>query len=290
VMKPILPLAGVVLLSACAGTPSPAPPSADAGILLRVAPPVGQVSHYRVVSETSIDMEGMPMMGSGVSMSQTMFLTNTVLEETGELLTISTVIDSVDVDAPGMMGMVGQTLERIEGASMETVMSTRGDYQRAKVDESTVPSDMVSAFGVMQESFGGLSLGLPEEAVGPGATWTVPVTKTVSTPGMGEMVQGGEMSFVFERTEEGEDGRHAILSFTGVHTQGLGGDPSAQVTMEMDMSGESSGEVDLSLSEGRIHGMTMTMNMGGVMFMMGNEITMSSTVTMTHTLLGQGDE
>jgi len=58
----------------------------------------------------------------------------------------------------------------------------------------------------------------------------------------------------------------------------------------MDMSGESSGEVDLSLSEGRIHGMTMTMNMGGVMFMMGNEITMSSTVTMTHTLLGQGDE
>jgi hypothetical protein len=253
-----------------------------------MAPPVGQISHYKVVSETSMEMTGMPMMGSGLSMSQTMFLTNTVLKEEGELRTISTVIDSVDVDAPGMMGMVAQTFEQIEGASMETVMSTRGDYESAKVDESTVPSDMASAFGAMQEGFGGLSLGLPEEPVKPGATWTVPVTKTVSMAGMGEMVQAGEMSFVFERTEEREDGPHAIFSFTGVHTQEVGGDPSAQVSMEMDMSGDSEGEVDLSLSEGRVHGMTMTMNMGGVMFMMGNEITMSSTVTMNHTLLGGG--
>lgn len=285
-MRRLPVLLGTLLLAGCGGAGGPSAPAPDAGVLLRLAPPVGQVSLYRMVSETSMEMEGMPMMDSGMEFTQTMVVSHEVVAAEGDRRTIAYTIDSVSVDAPGMLASLGQTLGQIEGLSARMVVSTRGDFESSDVDEETIPAGMQAAFEGMSESIKGLSLGFPAERVVPGDTWTVPMVNAIPMAGMGQMNQEGEMLFTLDRTESREDGLHALLSFSGTQTQTMTSEPSAQVSMGMDTTGETSGSVDVNLGEGRVTAMNMTITMSGVMSMMGTDIPLQSTVTMVQTLVG----
>lgn len=285
-MRSALTLLGLFLLASCGGGGGPASPSPSAGILLRLNPPEGQVSHYKYVSEVATDMEGMPGMGSGMTLGQTMFVTTTVLEASDSLWTLSQVIDSVEVDVPGMMAMLSKTMEGIEGLTMTMVMTPLGGVVRSEMERGDMDATMETAFGAVTEAMEGLSIELPEGPVVPGDVWTVPVDKTMSMAGMGEMLQSGEMTYVLERTEERSDGLFAILSISGTHAQGIEGEPSSEMALSMTSSGGSVGEVQINLDEGRMVSMTMTMTSTGMMSVMGNEIATNSTMNMTMTLLG----
>ena len=180
---------------------------------------------------------------------------------------------------------LGQAMDQIKGLSGQMVMTTRGDYGTSTIDAETVSADLRAAFEGMSETLNGVSMGFPLDRVKPGSTWTVPLSKAVPMMGMGEMDLTGEMVFTLDRTEAREDGIHALLSFSGTQSQAMAGDPSAQLSMEMSASGQSTGSVDVNLDEGRVVTMTMTMTMVGEMAMMGMDIGLNSTTTMTQTLV-----
>jgi len=246
------------------------------------------MTHYRVETETSMEMENMPMVGSGMSFGQTMYTTTTVTEASGDLRTMTYTIDSVNVDAEGIMAMVAQSAGQLEGVTMTMVVTTRGAIESSDMEGPNLDPQLASAMGAAQEVMGGLSMQLPQGLVKTGATWIVPVDKTMSLGGIGEVKQSGEMTFVFESTEDRVDGRHVILKYTGVHTQGMGSDPSGSMNMSMSASGDSSGQVDINLDEGRIDAMQMTMSLSGVMSMMGQEIPLKTTSTINQSIIGDG--
>lgn len=288
-MRRVHALALFILLASagCGGPSSPSVPGPDAGVLLRLDPPLGQVSQYSMVSETVMELEGLAMMGSGMEFTQTMFITQEVVEKEGDLLTLTYTIDSLDVDAPGMMASLGSMMDQVVGVSASMVMTNRGEFESTDVVEETLPAGMESAFKAMHEGMKGLSLGFPEGPVEPAETWTVPVSAVIPFGGMGEMLQEGQMVFTLDATEVRDDGRYALMSFHGTQNQTMGSDPSAPVAIGMDATGEATGSVEVSLDEGRITNMTMVMTMSGVMSMMGNDVPLESSVTVTQTLVGR---
>lgn len=285
-MRSALTWLGLFLLAGCGGGGGPATASPGAGVLLRMTPPEGQVSQYKFVSETTTEMEGMPGMDSGVTLGQTMFVTNRVLEVSDTLWTFSQVIDSVEVDAPAIMSMMTKTMEGVEGLTMTLVMTSRGEVISSETEGEDLDPTLEAAFDAATEAMGGLSIELPEGPMFPGDSWTVPVEKTMSMAGMGEMLLTGEMTYVLERTEERDDGTYAILSLSGNTSQGIEGEPSSEMGLSMTTTGDSVGEVHIHLDEGRQVSMTMTMTSVGTMSIMGRDITTNSTMFVSQTLLG----
>ena len=143
-MRSVLTLLGLFLVAACGGGGGPASPSPSAGVLLRLNPPEGQVSQYMFTSEATTDMEGMPGMGSGMTLGQTMFLTSTVLEASDSLWTIAQVIDSVEVDAPEIMAMMTKTMEGVEGLTMTMVMTPRGEVISSEMGDGDLDATWVA--------------------------------------------------------------------------------------------------------------------------------------------------
>ena len=270
-------------LTACSGTSTPAPPSPDDAVLLRLAPPVGQVSHYRTVMETEIEMPDMAMMGSPTTMQQTMHATQTVLQADGDTRHLSMVIDSVEIDGPGMFGAMAQGVEMIEGLTQRITMTTRGEIVSIEVPD--VDTEMGRALGAIQEIVSGLSLELPQEPVRWGATWTVPVEKSIPLGGVAQVNQTMEFTYRFDRLELRDGARHALLFVEGPMRQEMVADSAAPMPMEMELEGDITGQLDLNIDAGRIEGMTMTMGLGGLMMVMDRDMTMVMTMKMEQALV-----
>jgi hypothetical protein len=237
------------------------------------------VSHHRTLIETTIEMPDVPMMASPTTMRQIMHSTQTVVDADGDTRILSIVVDSVEIDAPALFSMMGQGAEMIEGLTQRLTITTRGEILDTETEASTAPAEVQQAMGTMQDIMSGLSLELPVDPVRWGATWTVPVEKSVPL-GVVQMNQAMEFTYRFERLEIRNGERHAVLSFAGPMSQEMSADSAVPMQMEMQIEGDVAGTMNLNIDAGRVEEMTMTMGLGGLMIAMGREMTMAMTMTM----------
>lgn len=261
----------------------------DESVLLRLAPPAGQVTPYLIAMDVTMSVPDNPMMDAPMTMRQEIYTTYTVSDTEGDAYTLSTIIDSVSVDVTGVPGMAGQTgeMERMmEGVSSRIRMTTRGEVVQVEMDEETLNPAMQQGMSGMGDFMGGISLELPEEPVRPGTTWTVPVDKTLDLGGVGQMHQQMELTYRLERLETRGGARYAMLSFTGTLTQELVGD-AAEMGMSIHYEGDMTGTMDLNLEAGRFDSLTLEMALDGTSEAMGQTMSMAMNMHMEQGVLGR---
>lgn len=201
--------------------------------LLRLAPPEGQVSRYRIETTTAIDM-----MGGSVSANSIMVMTATVTAAAGEERTVRTVIDSFRVDAPGMPM---PPMPDLVGSSTTVRMNTRG-----QVLETTYSNDaLTEAFGGMAGPAGQsfqAGMTLPEAPVDAGYQWSD--SNTVQTDGgqMGDVTVTTRANYTLERIFRRAGARIAVVAIQGTITQDAG---------MMTAEGTMTGAMEFDLDAGR---------------------------------------
>jgi len=274
----------LLLLAACGAGSAARQPAPDDAVLLRIALPAGQISRYVTSMSTTMDMAGNPMFDSTVTMRQEMYSTQTVVAAEGDTRQLSSVIDSVHMDAPGLFGMPEAFGDLMKGITMRTSMTTRGAILGADADSGSIAEMMQPGFGSTQDLMGGLTLDLPEEPVRAGATWTVPVNKTFDVGEIGAIHQNMVLTYHFDRLDLRSGARHAMLSYTGTMDQTM---DTADKSVDMDMhyAGDISGTMDLDLDAGRFAAMTMDMTLDGSVDVMGQTMKMNMSMSMEQTLL-----
>lgn len=218
-------------------------------VTLRLAPPQGQVSRYRVETSTAIDM----MQGS-VNATSILVMTATVTAAAGDERTIRTVIDSFRIEAPGMPM---PPVPELVGSSTTVRMTTRG-----QVLETTYSNDeLTQAFGGMAGPAGQsfqAGMTLPEGPVAVGHQWSDSNTVHTDGGGMGNVEVTTRAQYTLERVFQRAGARIAVVAIRGTIAQNAGM-MTAEGTMEGSM------EFDLSAGRWVNNRMTveMTMQAGG---------------------------
>lgn len=245
--------------------PTPAEPL-DTPILLRLAPPEGQVSRY--AHSTQAEVEN-PMMPSSPVMTMRTYQTQTVLSVEDGVIRTRATIDSTAM-ALGMP-VPGMEMPDLSGITTTTEMDTRGRVLGV-IDTEGMPA--IAGFNpedLLQQSS---SFVLPEEEVSPGDSWTQDVPMELPMGPGGSMSMGIATTYTFV----GLDGSLATLSFEG------------PIEMEMEMevagggvtaTGTMTGTMVVDLAEGRFRSQStrasFDMNMAGM--------TMETNVTTTMELI-----
>lgn len=242
--------------------PAPAEPL-DTPILLRLAPPEGQVSRY--VHSTQAEVEN-PMMPSSPVMTMSTYQTQTVLRVEDEVIRSRATIDSITTTMA--TSVPGMDMPDFSGSVLTAEMDTRG---RMLGVTSTEGLDVP---GFNPESFfreAGYFV-FPEEEVSPGDSWTMGAPMNLPMGPAGEMSMDLTMTYTFVSLE----GSLASLSFEGpieMEMEFGGGGMSATGTM--------TGSMVVDLAEGRFRSQSsrasFDMNMAGM--------TMETNVTTTMELL-----
>jgi len=227
-----------------------APPALSAQqVVLRIAPPEGQVSLYHIETHTAIDMTQGSMDAAAV-----MRMTATVTAATDTERTIRTVVDSFTINAPGIPM---PAMPNIVGSATTIRMTTRG-----RVLETTYSDPaLTQAFGGMagpQGSSFQAGMTLPEGPVSPGHEWSD--SSTISTDGgqIGTVTVVTHTHYTFEGLSRRAGARIATIGITGTVTQS-----NAMMTSEGTMRGTM--EFDLDAGRWITNQMTveMQMNAGG---------------------------
>jgi hypothetical protein len=210
---------------------------------LRMSPPQGQVSTYRIEVGTAIDM-----MAGSMDASSLLLMTATVTAASGSEHTIRTVIDSFSVNAPGMpMG----AMPDLKGTYTDIRMTTRGEVLETTYSDPA----LTEQFGGMTDPQGfAAGLKFPEQAVAPGHTWSDTSVVETDAGGMGPATVTRVTNYTFERVFERGGARIAIIGFNGTVSQA-----AAMMTSEGPFTG--SMEIDLTAGRWVTNRMEMTMEM-----------------------------
>jgi len=203
-------------------------------VLLRVTPPVGQATHYRSVTESWMQIPGMPAGDSTQpTMTQTMFTTRTVTRMEGAARIITTVVDSSRQDMAGMGGMGGDMLR---GMTTTQRVDPRGNVLSTDVTPPPgAPPEMAQAMRQGGASARGAAV-MPERAIQPGETWTDSMTIPV---GAGQQTVF-HVTYRLERVERQGGARIAIVSWQGTVRSdsaavlGAGGTMTGQLALDLD--------------------------------------------------------
>lgn len=259
----------LLLLTPLASSAQEAPPPSgtlDPPVLLRLAPPEGQVSRYAFSMQSDVDGPMMP--SSGPFMTMGMQSTQTVLGVDDDVIRLRMTIDSMTTTfaMPGMADM----LPDLTGSTTTVETDTRG-RQLGITDTDGMPDAGVGLLdGFSQQSS---HFVLPEHEVSPGDSWTqdAPMGLPMGPTG-GSMSMEVEMTYTFVSLE----GSLATLSFEGPF------DMDADMAgMGMTGSGTMTGTMVVDLAEGRFQSqssrVSLDMNMAGM--------TMKSTNTITTELI-----
>jgi hypothetical protein len=251
---------GLIAAATCA------PASAQESVLLRMDPPAGQATRYRIEMQVWMSMSGMPgmremMQGQQVDttqpmMVQTIFTTDSVRSVEGDVRAISTVIDSVQMDWPGMpmmRQMGGNMAGMMRGMTTIRRMDSRGRVISTEITSMGGMGNMPGMGRGGRYGMGGSrSLALPEGPVRVGDTWTsVDTTQVPAGPG-GQTNATARMTYRLERLERQGRARVAVISVRG--------ELEAASGEQMATGGSMSGEVRVDLGARRMVGMTMEMS------------------------------
>jgi hypothetical protein len=211
-------------------------------VLLRLAPPAGQVSRYRIEAETTVEAAGMGQF----SATQLMVMSQTVVSVDGDERKVDMVLDSVVLDGPAAQAM-GEAAEALDGLRTRLRMDTRG---RVLESSLVAPEDnpVIERMSAVLERAMPAAVLLPEAPVEPGASWSD--TNTVTFPAaMGSMVVTRNLRYRLERVELQGEVRHAIISVNGTIVQTVTAAQGDGVAMES--TGTVQGEMDIDLDAGR---------------------------------------
>ena len=201
--------------------------------LLRMAPPQGQVSRYRIETHTAIDM-----MQASIDANAVMQITATVSAAVGDERTIQTVVDSFRIEAPGIPM---PPMPSLIGSSTTIRMTTRG-----QVLETTYSNEaLTQAFGGMSGPQGSsfpAGMTMPEEPVAVGHEWDG--SSTVDTDGgqMGSVHVTTRTHYTFERLDRRGGAPIAVIAITGT---------VGQSNAMMSSEGTMSGTMEFDLDAGR---------------------------------------
>lgn len=245
--------------------PAPSEPL-DTPILLRLAPPEGQVSRYTHTMETYVEMPMMP--SNGPVMTRRFHQTQTVLSVEDEVIRFRTAIDSTT--ATMTMPMPGlDEWPDLAGSVSTTEMDTRGRVLGVISTEGLPDVPGFDPESLFQES---RFFVFPEDAVNPGDSWTVNEPMNVPMGTAGTMSMELEMTYTFV----GLEGYLATLSFEG------------PIDMELDAgigtmtgSGAMTGTMVVDLAEGRFQSQSIETSLDISMAAM----TMGMTTTFNYELI-----
>ncbi|MYA33208.1 MAG: hypothetical protein F4037_09445 [Gemmatimonadales bacterium] len=252
-------------LTSCGPSPAVRTIPLEAPLLLRMAPPEGQVSRYAYSMETSVESPMMPSTG-GPLVTMAWHQIQTVLNAEDEVFRVRGTVDSASTTMGLPMPGMDDMLPDLSGMSFTVDMDPRGGVLQV-VESEGVPEDAgVSVESMLQGA--GHSV-LPEAEVSPGDSWMV------ETPIEIRMGTGGTMSLDMRFTYTFvslADGR-ATLSFEGPMDMDMDFQGTA-----MNGSGTLSGTLVVDLVEGRHVSQTSRQNME--MSVAGMSMTVNTTTTL----------
>lgn len=242
--------------------PTPTAPL-DTPILLRLAPPEGQVSRY--VHSTQAEVEN-PMMPSSPVMTMSTYQTQTVLSVADEVIRSRATIDSVATTMA--MSVPGMDMPDFSGSVLTAEMDTRGRMLGVTFAEGLDVARFNPETLFREASY----FVFPAEEVGPGDSWTLDAPMNLPMGAAGGMSMEVAVTYTFVSLE----GSLATLSFEG------------PIEMEMELAGAGmtatgtmTGSMVVDLAEGRFRSQSsrasFDMNMAGM--------TMETNVTTTMELL-----
>ncbi len=240
--------------------PAPAAPL-DTPILLRLAPPEGQVSRYAHSTQAEVES---PMMPASPVMTMRTHQTQTVLGVGNDVIRFRTTIDSVSTTMPTTVP--GMDMPDYSGSVFTTVMDTRGGSVGVISTEGLPQVAGFDPASIMRESS---HFVLPEEEVSPGDSWTVAAPMSLPMGPAGSMSIEVTMTYTFVSLE----GSLATLSFEG------------PMDMDLDMgaggmtaTGTTTGNMVVDLAEGRFRSQSSRASLD--MSMAGMAMTTNLTTTM----------
>ncbi len=211
-------------------------------IQLRFTPPVGQVTHYRMVNRTwtSADTSGTP------TVQASMYQTQTVLAMDGPNYVVKTTFDSTVV-AGGGAGRPGPGGDMMRGMAVTVHQDSRGNIISREV---TPPPGLPPFIANMMTKNSGSTNGAntrvwPDAAISPGYTWTDSIPMSIPA-GHGRPKQlMCRLTWKFERVDHEAGARVAIFSVAGNEGCTVTGemafnvDASRLAHMTMDMTSSS---------------------------------------------------
>ncbi len=255
------------LLTPLASSGQDTPPSSetlDTPVLLRLAPPEGQVSRYAFSVQAEVDSPMMP--SSGPLMTMRMQQTETVLGVENDVIRYRTTIDSATTTS----AMPGMNIPDLSGSAFTAEFDTQGRMLGVS-DFEGLPE--VAGFDPQSLFQSSNHFVFPEQEVSPGDSWTQDASTSMPMgPTGGPTSTEFEMTYTFVSLE----GSLATLSFEGpfdMDTDAAG--------MAVTGSGTMTGTMVVNLAAGRFLSQSsrtsLDMNMAGM--------TMKSTTTTTSELI-----
>jgi len=255
-------LSFAAVLASCGPSPAIRTIPLEGPLLLRMAPPEGQVSRYAFSMETSMEGPMMPSTG-GPLITMAWQQIQTVLSADDDVIRVRGTVDSASTTMDFGMPMPGMDdlFPDFSKMSFTVDMDPRGSVLRV-VESEGVPEDVgVSVESLMQGA--GHSV-LPEEEVSPGDAWTLETPIEIPVGTGGTMSMDMEFTYTFVSLDDGL----ATLSFEGPMDMDMDFEG-----MAMNGSGNLSGTIVVDLVEGRdvsqtslksmemsVAGMSMTVN------------------------------
>jgi hypothetical protein len=200
-------------------------------VQLRFIPPVGQVAHYRTVTQmwATGDTTAAPM-------ASTMYSTRTVTGMDGANFILKTVMDSTVTSMSTGGGRPGMGGDMMRGMTITQHLDPRGHVLSSEV---TPPPGLPPFVANMMTRNSGASNNRnstvwPEGPVSPGYTWTDSMVQSASA-GRGKQVQVTFiMTYKFERIEHQGGARVAIISMNGAAQGGQTGTYNGEIAMDLD--------------------------------------------------------
>ncbi len=227
----------VLPLAVCA-----AAPAAAQAVLLRMAPPAGQVTHYRTVNQSWVRLPGDSSADTTRPYAeQTTWTTRTVGGLEGETRLVTTVVDSSATVMPSLGGAPpGGDLLR--GMRLTQRIDTRGRI--LSTDVTPPPGLPATMARRIADNASRASTVLPERAIRPGETWTDSMPMAAPDSGA-EAPSAFRMTYTLQRIEHAGGARIAHIRLSGVV-------PADSAHPDQPAPGPMTGELAIDLEAGRL--------------------------------------
>ena len=188
--------------------------AAQQTVLLRFSPPVGQVTRYRNVAQTWMQMPGLNAGDtSQLAMSQTMYWTRTITDEHSNTWTANTVIDSSGFGDSSSVGPMSRG-DMFRGTVIRQTYDASGRLDSSSVTPPPGTDSLVSAsMRLSGQVLGSLPsrLSMPSRPIRVGDSWADTVSVPLTTP-KGIMTLKGRVIVTLERLERVGGDRVAVIS------------------------------------------------------------------------------
>jgi len=200
-----------VALAFVAMIPSAARTAAQQTVLLRFTPPVGQVTRYRAVTQTWMQLPGLNVADtSQPAMSQTIYWTRTIIDEQSNSWTANTVIDSSSVGS-----MSGG--DKVHGTVIRQTYDATGRLDSSSVTPPPgADSLIIAGLRLSGHVLGSLpsNLSMPSRPIRVGDSWGDTVSVPLTSP-RGNITLKGRVIVTLEHLESVAGDRVVVISTVG---------------------------------------------------------------------------